>query len=139
MIVLKGTTLDVDGGKIKGVYHSEFLSYDKNNGLYIMRLHAKCREEIPDSFIDVAMNVKELTVLSDTNHIKEAYDFAIKISEGYKPFFITLYLIMNLNRILKLLVVLIWIPIWNWTMVVTHVVQKQNQKFIGVGYMIYLA
>ena len=92
MIVLKGTALDVDGGKIKGVYHSEFLSYDKNNGLYIMRLHAKCREEIPDSSIDVAMNVKELTVLSDTNHIKEAYDFAIKVSEGYKPFFITLYI-----------------------------------------------
>lgn len=91
MIVLKGTSPDVNNGKIKGVYHSEFLSYDRKNGLYVMRLHAKARDIIPDAYVDVAMTIIELEAMSDTNHIKEAYDYALKVSEGYRPKIFTLY------------------------------------------------
>lgn len=67
-------------------YTSEFISYNKTNQSFILKL---VRHDLTPAKIDrsvvVEMNVREIGAMSDTGHIREAFTFAEKWSEGYRP------------------------------------------------------
>ena len=67
-------------------YTSEFISYDKTKQSFILKL---TRHDLTPAKIDrsvvVEMNAREIGAMSDTGHIREAFTFAEKWSEGYRP------------------------------------------------------
>ena len=67
------------------MYSTEFLSYDKNKGTFIIRIHRHNIGNIQAQSYTVEMNDEDIDALQLTNHIKEAFDFVEKMSEGYRP------------------------------------------------------
>ena len=77
-------------------YTSEFISYNKTKQSFILKL---TRHDLTPAKIDrsvvVEMNVREIEAMSDTGHIREAFTFAEKWSEGYRPIPVKLYVYKN--------------------------------------------
>ena len=73
MIILdqEGKSCDRDSTN----YYMKFVSYDKSNHKYIMKLGTNEPDHDKPKEFTVVLSIEELTVLSDTGYFKDAYEY----------------------------------------------------------------
>lgn len=83
MIVVDGTQKVFDEPNTS--YYSSLVSYDSTNKQYLIQLGTTQPKPNSPAAVSVIMTPQEIELMTSTNHIKEAYEYAVNVGNGYTP------------------------------------------------------